>query len=232
MRLHRGWAGAGALLACFSLALAADKKNPDLDTDKGKAEATSKLVSAGEVTGKLISWDGSGKFFTVEVKVKYAVPNPSALQALANLQVQLAQAARERNPATRQQRIAQISVQMAQQQKNAQQIKEAAVKFELEATEDMKVRYVQPPAVFDETGKLRKHTGKELKDLKGDNPKMPGYAAEMSDVQKDQYVTAYIAKKREAPRSAGKNKDNDAETPNNANRYLARILLLHPEQPK
>src|SRR5262249_15605993 len=163
----------------------------------------------------------------VEVKVKYPVLNQGVANTIASLTAQMAQAQLDRNPTNRLQRMNQIQVQLAQNQAKLYDLKEATHKFEMEATDDMKVRFLQPPAVLDDKGNLRKHTAQDLKDLKGDNPKLPGYTAELADVAKDQIVTVNVARKKEAARPAAKGKDLDAEAAGGPSRLQARMIVIH-----
>jgi hypothetical protein len=92
--------------------------------------------------------------------------------------------------------------------------------FELQPSDDMKVRLLQPPADFDLKGRPKKYTTKELKDMKGSDPKLPGYAADFDSLKPDQVVKVYLAAKKDAhkstarPRVKAKGKDpEDAPAP-------------------
>src|SRR5258708_39998131 len=76
----------------------AQKKPDNLPPAKDKKEATDRMVSAGEITGKVIQWgEGSQKYLTLQVTLKYGVPNVGALNNIANLQKQAAQVAANPN---------------------------------------------------------------------------------------------------------------------------------------
>jgi hypothetical protein len=87
--------------------------------------------------------------------------------------------------------------------------------FELQPSDDMKVRLLQPPADFDVKGRPKKYTAKELKDMKGSDPKLPGYAADFDSLKPDQVVKVYLAAKKDAHKSTAharvKAKGKDAE---------------------
>src|SRR5919202_1185861 len=55
------------------------KKETDRKADVQKAAAKDKLVSAGQIVGKLAKVDSSGKNLVVEVTVKKPVPNQGAI---------------------------------------------------------------------------------------------------------------------------------------------------------
>jgi hypothetical protein len=71
--------------------------------------------------------------------------------------------------------------------------------------DDMFVRRTNPPVAYDDKGKPRKQTPKELKELKGDG-NLPGYQAELSDLKKDQAVVLYL----QAAKKPAKKDDADA----------------------
>jgi hypothetical protein len=79
------------------------------------------------------------------------------------------------------------------------------------------VRTAQPREEFDEKGRLRKFTREELKELKGPDPKVPGYKAEFSDLSAGQIVQVSLGK----PKGAG------AE----ATRYATMIVVLKEAPP-
>src|SRR5262249_16840460 len=61
-----------------------------------------------------------------------------------------------------------------------------------------------PPLMFDDKGKPRKPTAEELKKLKGTDPKLKGYKAELGDLKAGQVVVVTLAKaKASAPKAKG-----------------------------
>jgi hypothetical protein len=62
---------------------------------------------------------------------------------------------------------------------------------DLAPADEMIVRRTHPPVMFDDKGKPRKPTQKELKELKGSG-NLPGYMAEASDLKANQIVTVYV----------------------------------------
>src|SRR5262249_7477550 len=77
------------------------KKKPDVDVDRDEAKAISdskkKLVSAGKLVGKITQIEGTSKNLTVQVTTKIQKPNLQAMQTMASLQAQLAQANQKRD---------------------------------------------------------------------------------------------------------------------------------------
>lgn len=80
------------------------------------------------------------------------------------------------------------------------QVQYKTIPFEVEAVEDAVIRTIKPKEEFDEKGKVKKLTRKELKELKGPNPRMIGYKAEFGDIQTDQIIRVQLVRKRDAPR--------------------------------
>jgi hypothetical protein len=195
-------------VAALGLALAmpvgaADKEKPD-PADK----AADKMVTAGQVTGHLKADGGSQKYITVTVNLSYAVPNPQgALQSIQRQQ-QLLQYQREvmaaRTPQQRQQALIQLYRSLALGQQNSVRVQQMNKDLDFQAADDMKVRIMYPPPAFDEKGNLKKYTAKELRELKGSDSTLPGYAAEMDALKTGQIVTVYLAK--QTPK---KKKDKD-----------------------
>jgi hypothetical protein len=94
---------------------------------------------------------------------------------------------------------------------------------DLTPAEDMIVRTNFVPVEFDEKGKPRRRTQKELKELKGD-PKLPGYQADASALKRGQQVTCYL----EAKKKTGKKDDTDALVDN---KPKVRLILITAEPP-
>jgi hypothetical protein len=62
--------------------------------------------------------------------------------------------------------------------------------------DDLKVRMKNPPVVYDDKGKKKNLTAKEKKDLKGDDPKLPGYTAGFEDLKVNQVVQVSLVYKK------------------------------------
>lgn len=192
-----------------------DKKaDADKNLPKDKKEAAEKLAVGGKISGKLIHWEGAQKYFTVQVPITYAVPDANAIKHLADLQVQLARA-------TKPQDVINIRNQMAQVK--TYQVKKEDHNYEFQAGPDMKVR-VEVPLVYDDKGKPKKLTKKELDELKGPDKKLPGYTAEMSDIRQDGIVTVFVAKTKPTKPAAGKDDKGLTDT-----KLEAVMILIHPD---
>jgi hypothetical protein len=232
----------GLLTALFLLggeASAQDAQKPKKDqaaTDSRKATADDykELAKKKEVTGRLLSLDGSQQltlkveFTTSAPKDPFAQPSPQTAQAQKQLQKesfkqqqlmqQLARAQRIRNPTIRQQKVALITAQL--QTLQAQQAQQAAtisndpsnapqkvtktVEFQLPIVEKVKVAKAKLDPDYDDKGKLKEPTPEELKKKK--SPDMPGYKATMDDVQPGEQITVYLGKSKAEEEKANKEK--------------------------
>lgn len=74
---------------------------------------------------------------------------------------------------------------------------------ELLLKDDVKIRQANPPEAFDDKGRAKKYTSKELKELKGEDLKTPGYPADFSDLKNDSIVNVTLMQKPQKPVRAG-----------------------------
>lgn len=68
----------------------------------------------------------------------------------------------------------------------------ASKNVDLELAEDLQVRMLQPKIKFDDKGKPIPYTKDELTELKGSDPKLPGYTADATDLREGQTVRLYF----------------------------------------
>jgi hypothetical protein len=197
-----------------------DKKADPAKLPADKKEAADKMITAGEITGKLLNVEPNKKAFTLQVPVKIAVPNPGAMQQMMNLQMQLS---RPMAPAQRMQ----LLMQMQQQQASLVQIKEEFQSVDIDSADDLKVRVPNPPVEFDEKGKPKVYTKAQLKEMKGD-PKLPGYQADFDSLHPDQIVTVTLVKKKETPKPK---KDADKDPLEAENKPVASMIIIQMEPP-
>jgi hypothetical protein len=81
---------------------------------------------------------------------------------------------------------------------------------ELQVADEAVVRQIKAPVEYDEKGRPRKLKAEELKKLKGDDPKVPGYKAEWADLKAGQVVKVYLAR-RKTDKTDSKDDRPDAE---------------------
>jgi hypothetical protein len=105
----------------------------------------------------------------------------------------------------------------------------------LQGVEEVKVRTKVLPVNYDEKGKPKKYTKKELAELKGPNKKLPGYTAEWSNLNKGQVVQVYLAKKKTKTKvKKKKDKEEDDELFDDKDRpkVVMIVILQEPPMPK
>jgi hypothetical protein len=106
------------------------------------------------------------------------------------------------------------------------QVHSKNVPVEVEAVEDAVVRVLKPKEEFDDKGKVKKLTRKELKELKGPNPRMIGYKAEFGDIQTDQIVRVQLVRKKDAPRPKPKRGKFAKEDPDALADNLPQVSMI------
>lgn len=227
MRFALRWVAALAIPMMLVLGSFADAQNKaDKNKDKDKDSDTSpdtKLIKAGVLTGKIGAIYEDKRMIRLQVSVPTL--NPGALQSIQQAQLQMAQAQATRNYQ------GMIQARLALARAQATMYTASTKDIELSATDDVIVRTAQPRQEFDEKGKIKRLTKAELKELKGSDPKLPGYKAEFGDVQTDQIVqVSLVMKKPTGPaakpkmtRPKGKAKDADNE---------AVLDLINDNQPQ
>ena len=103
MRYGLRWSGSLVALALLvSAGRADDAKPPDAEKlPKDQKEAREKVLTSGELLGKISRWEANEKAMTVEYEIAYAVPNVGELNQVARLQAELARAGTIRDPRDR-----------------------------------------------------------------------------------------------------------------------------------
>jgi hypothetical protein len=196
-------AAAVLLIGCLALpALGADKDKAKDKSDAKQAEkgvTTEKMYRAGQLAGKILTVNESKKSIRLQVTLQYPKLNQGALNNLVQAQLNMQQAMLNRDPNGRAQGIMNAQRQMIQAQATLYNLETHTKDVELQTTDEVKVRQANPPEQFDDRGKPKKYTAKELKELKGPDPKLPGYNAEFSDLREGQVVTVTLVKKKDAP---------------------------------
>lgn len=209
---------AAALLALIFIALpaAADdekkdaKPDPMKEIDKKEVEKHEKRVKNGVLRGRILSVDESKNVIELELHIPVPRINEGAANALAQAQVNLQAAMIKRDA----QGVANAQRSIAAESLKLYKLEEVKRKIQVSPVEDVKVRLANPPPQFDDKGKPKKYTKKELDDMKGPDPKLPGYTADFGDLKADMYVEVTLVKKKDASRGTAKpsgKKDKDAE---------------------
>jgi len=200
--------GAGVLLVLIvsscSPAVWAQKIKPKADETEKNSE---KNIKAGLLVGRIMNVYEESRKLRIQISVPVTRVDEGAavnvLQARQQLvQAQLAmQMARDPNALLQaRQQLAQAQLQLAQAQAGLYRTEMVQHELEVQPIDEVIVRRAHPPETFDEKGRLKKkYTKAELKELRGDDPKLPGYKAEFSDLQNDQVVRLHLVRKKGEP---------------------------------
>ncbi len=120
----------------------------------------------------------------------------------------------------------QAQQRMAQAEATIYQVATTTKDVEWQATDDVKVRMLNPPPQFDDKGRVKKYTKKELRELKGDD-KLPGFPGEFSDIKQDQIIQVTLVKKKDAPRApVKKGKDASAEVLGDNLPQISMVMIV------
>lgn len=208
---------------------------PAADDPKAKppANGNSKIVDAnnlqpGECMGKLLAPPGSDGHFTVrvdlshlELKDKNAISRTNSkvnadMQRINQLQQQIARTPYPPPKLTNQ--LQQLVAQVQREQSNIRQNIKVVTDYkdvDFHAAENMIVRFLQPPIVYDEKGDHKKYTKQELSDMRGLDGSLPGYEGQRADLESGQVVKVTLRARKDgkdvpAP-PAGKNNTKDKD---------------------
>jgi hypothetical protein len=105
--------------------------------------------------------------------------------------------------------------------------------IELLLKDDVKIRQFNPPEAFDDKGRPKKYSTKELKELKGDDLKTPGYPADFSDLINQSIVNVTLMQKPQNSARGGNSgligvagKKEDPELAREMRPKIASIVIM------
>jgi hypothetical protein len=105
--------------------------------------------------------------------------------------------------------------------------------IELLLKDDVKIRQFNPPEAFDDKGRPKKYSTKELKELKGDDLKTPGYPADFSDLINQSIVNVTLMQKPQKSARGGNSglvgvagKKEDPELAREMRPKIASIVIM------
>jgi hypothetical protein len=115
---------------------------------------------------------------------------------------------------------------LAQRRSVGPQLRAAHRDLEIQLDDEVKIRSLKAPVLMDEDGKPRKPTSEELKELKGSDPKAPGYARDLRDLKKGQMVRVYLARQKRAKREEKTPDDNPNKAPAEKSSWVSAGQLV------
>jgi len=98
-------------------------------------------------------------------------------------------------------------------------------------TDDAKIRILNPPPLFDDKGRPKRYTAKELKELRGEDTKTPGYPADTSELVPRARVQVDLVLKREDYQRMRSKKKSDDPLPEVPSTNLVIVIAPPPPTP-
>jgi TolA-binding protein len=211
------------LSAVWVSALRADDPTPPKKPDP--KDDSSQWVTTGILLGQLTAVDQDARTFTLKVTQRNPVVNQSAVNDRQHLLQQLSDTSKIKDPTQRQNKINDLRNQLAKNEQSLIKIEEKSQDIQMQAHDEMKVRTLIPPPVFDDKGNPRKYTPEELADLK-DSTTLPGYRAAFGDVQTKQYIQVAIGQKKTDSPSKPPSPPQDPKDTKDPPRLTVIVLVI------
>lgn len=212
-------------LAALTLVWSATAAPIDNLLDPGAAEVAkykAKVIAGPYIQGKLASFDldAEMKSFSVQVPFQIRTPNAEGQKKYGEVYQQYAAAYRGGNAGE----VQRLYPLLVDAYKGAFDVEDRPIDIELLASDKLVIRRLTLPPKESDDGKPVRYTAKELADLKGD-PKLPGYKADVKDLETDQNVRVYIDKSKIKPAP----KKKDAEAPEEPAYFTVTMIIIVPE---
>jgi serine/threonine protein kinase/Leucine-rich repeat (LRR) protein len=167
---------------------------PRVERAAGPNVVKQRPVPTAHFAGKLIQVSGSEKSLTVQVTQAVVTQSAHHTYWLGWHQLRLLQALRDPNPRRRMWRAQSELYWIAFHRSQLYHAHAQHQNIELMADDDVMVRTLKLPPVFDDKGKPRNYTAKELEKLKGPDRTLPGYSADFALLAPPQLVEVYITR--------------------------------------
>lgn len=177
------------------------------ETDPAAAEK--KLLRQPKVTATVVSVVEDKKTLRLRIPIPYVKINQGALKNYYK---------------------AQNLQQMAQAQAQIYQLATTQKEVEWMAADEVKVRMKDPPPLFDDKGRPKRYTRRELYELKGNDKRLPGFPAEFSDIKSGQIVQVTLLQKKTGRRPIKRGKGAQEElSPDDLPKMSMIIILAEPK---
>ncbi|MHB1426011.1 MAG: hypothetical protein ACYC3I_22840 [Gemmataceae bacterium] len=191
-----------------------------VDTDPAAAEK--KMMKKAQVQATVVNVVEDKKTLRLRLTIPYVRINEGQLQNYNNAVTNMMRATKPQDF---------VNAQNAAADAAALVYEIATVQKEVEwtAADEIKVRAANPPPQFDDKGRPKRYTSKELRELRGTD-KLPGFPAEFSDIKSGQTLVVTLLQKKTGPRPVRRGKDAEAEPSSDALPKMSFILIM--DQPK
>lgn len=202
-----------------------DKKTPKMPIPKGKykgidtdpAAAEKKMMRKASVAATVMSVYEDKKMLRLKLTIPYVRVNQGQLQNYYNAQMNMMRA-------TNAQGVNSALQQMMNAEAQIYEIATTEKEVEWAAADEIKVRMQNPPARFDDKGRVKRYTAKELKELRGTD-KLPGFPGEFSDIKNGQIVQVTLLQKKTAPRPK-RGKDGEGDLLDDNLPKISQIIIV------
>ncbi len=200
------------------------KDTPKKDGDPKKTDGTKK----GSSTSDLLNKSGKkGQEKTEAQKSPYVVMHKSLLAEVAGF---------DQTSGVLNLKVRQYAVvpSISGSGRNAQIKGELKTKdHEVKAilTDDVKIRVLNPPPLYDDKGRMKRYTAKELKELKGEDTKTPGYPADSADLQPRARIQVDLVLKKEDYARLKSRKKSEEPLPEVLSTNLIIVVAPPPPSP-
>src|SRR5262245_6158218 len=196
----------------------AKKASSTKSVKKEKVQTKEKMLSSGRIPGKLTHVEGSQRYFVLQVKYVLTRPNLGAMQNVANASQNIANARRNNDLKG----VASAQLDLLRNQANMYDVVTIESPMEFMADDHMKIRTMLVPLEYDDKGKPRRLTAKEIKERRGDDPTLPGFDADFDSLRQGQWVEVHIEK--QPPPKGKPAKDADLGDGKDKKRYKALMV--------
>jgi len=178
----------------------------DLETDKDAAEK--KMLRKASLTAEVVAVVEDKKSLRLRLTIPYVRINQGQLQNYYK---------------------AQNLQQMLDAQAKLYELATTQKDVEWAAADEFKVRMANPPPKFDEKGRPKRYTKKELQELKGTD-RLPGFPAEFSDIKAGQIVQVTLLHNKNSSHPVKRGKDAEGEAvADNLPKMSLIIILVDPK---
>jgi hypothetical protein len=227
------------VLVTIILTLPARAADEKANGKPGNQEIDSNKVPPGYYLGRVVGTPGSDRTLTLEIETAHLeLKNPgqpinpvnnqnvaNAMRNQHNITNLQANVARARNPKEAAQAWQKLQNAIAQAQQQVFQHQQAAAQqnpfkvvkdthqISFQMADDVAVRILNLPIEYDDKGEMKKLTPDEIKERKGKDPKMIGFASSPADLKGGQIVRITLERRQPNMGNADKNAKEDKDKP-------------------
>jgi hypothetical protein len=186
--------GPATLLTMLLLLPAAEGQDSKSKSSDQSTSIDASTLKAGEYIGRLLAAPGSDRQFTLRIDHYEAKDSAAAEKATnqLNAKVQRARQLEQQvaaNPTLQQvNALKQLYNEIRKEQNQLLDLYNVTKDIEFHAADDILVRFLKPPVVYDDKGERKTFNSAQLTAMRGFDLNVPGFEAKLSDLQANQIV--------------------------------------------